>query len=165
MMKKFFKRLLLFLLVVFIFIQFFHPVKNKSASPEPNNIAMKYHIPPRVQIILENSCYDCHSNNTRYPWYNNIQPVAWWLNDHIKSAKEALNFSEFSSYPINEQYKRFDDLNDEVKKGDMPLPSYTWIHRSSILSDSERLLIANWVLSTRDSMKAIYPADSLIEKN
>ena len=85
-MKIFFKRFLIFLLVAFLFIQFFRPSKNVSAAVAVNDISTKYTIPQDVHAVLKESCFDCHSNNSKYPWYNNIQPVAWYLADHIKEA-------------------------------------------------------------------------------
>ena len=160
-MKKFFKRFFLFLLIVFIVIQFFRPAKNRSEGISPNDISTKYTIPQDVLTSLKTSCYDCHSNNTRYPWYNNIQPVAWWLAGHIKDGKKDLNFSEFTSYRIGRQYTKLEQINNLVKKDEMPLESYTWIHKDAILNQQQKLAIANWVTSLRDSMKAQYPADSL----
>ncbi len=160
-MKKFFKRFFLLLLMVFIVIQFFRPAKNTAEGISANDITTKYAIPQDVQTILKTSCYDCHSNNTAYPWYNNIQPVAWWLADHIKEAKREVNFSEFASYRIGRQYKKLEDINNEVKEGAMPLDSYSFIHGYAKLNQQQKLSIANWVTALRDSIKAQYPEDSL----
>jgi len=160
-LKKFFKRLLLFLLLVFIVIQFFRPAKNRSEGIATNDITTKYTVPADVLAALKTSCYDCHSNNTNYPWYNNIQPVAWWLADHIKEGKRELNFSEFASYKIRRQYVKLEAINDQVKKAEMPLDSYTLIHTNAKLTDQQKLSIANWVTALRDSIKAQYPEDSL----
>ncbi len=160
-MKKFLKRFFLLLLLVFIVIQFFRPAKNKSEGISVTDITTKYTIPQDVQAALKTACYDCHSNNTAYPWYNNIQPVAWWLADHIKEGKQELNFSEFASYKIGRQYRKLDGINKEIKDGEMPLDSYTLIHKDAILSDQQKLSISNWVTSVRDSIKAHYPEDSL----
>ncbi|MGC4101643.1 heme-binding domain-containing protein [Ferruginibacter sp.] len=160
-MKKFFKRLFLLLLLVFIVIQFFRPAKNQSEGIGANDITTKYNVPADVLAALKTSCYDCHSNNTRYPWYNNIQPVAWWLSNHITEGKRALNFSEFTSYPIGRQYRKLEGINGEIKEGEMPLGSYTLIHKDAVLTDQQKSSIANWVTTLRDSIKAQYPEDSL----
>ncbi len=160
-MKKFFKRLLLVLLVVFIVIQFFRPEKNISAGISPNDITTKYAVPQDVMAVLKTSCYDCHSNNTVYPWYNNIQPVAWWLKNHVDEGQRGLNFSEFASYRIGRQYRKLEEINKEVKEGEMPLSSYTLIHTNAKLNDQQKLAVANWVTALRDSIKAQYPEDSL----
>jgi Haem-binding domain len=165
-MKKFFKRFFLLLIVVFVVIQFFRPEKNIAAGPEAfaKDITTVHNVPADVQLILEKACYDCHSNNTRYPWYNNIQPVAWWLSSHIKDGKKDLNYSGFASYSLRKQYNRLLQTSDLVKKGAMPLSSYTWIHKDAVLTDAEKLALANWTTAIRDSMKSVYPADSLERK-
>lgn len=160
-MKKFFKRVFLLLLVVFIAIQFFRPEKNSSEGVSPNDISKKYAVPDNVMAVLKTSCYDCHSNNTVYPWYSNIQPVAWWLKDHIDDGKKELNFSEFASYRIGRQYRKLEEINGEIKEGKMPLSSYTVIHTDAKLSEQQKLAVANWVTALRDSIKAQYPEDSL----
>ena len=115
-MKKFFKRALIVLLIALIVIQFFRPAKNSSEGPYPNDITTKYDVPKPVLDIMKVACYDCHSNNTRYPWYAEVQPVAWWLNSHIKDGKRNLNFSEFATYRPRKQYDRFEGTADLVKK-------------------------------------------------
>ncbi len=163
-MKKIFKRILIALLIIFIAIQFIRPAKNRSEGISANDISTKYPVPDSVQAILKVACYDCHSNNTRYPWYAEIQPVAWWLNNHIKDGKRGLNFSEFTSYRIKKQFHRLDDINKQVKKNEMPLSSYTLIHTDAKLTEGQKLAIAAWATSIRDSIKAHYPPDSLGKK-
>ncbi|MDB5281757.1 MAG: cytochrome, partial [Bacteroidota bacterium] len=125
-------------------------------------ITKKFTVPDSVQQILKTSCYDCHSNLTVYPWYSKIQPVDWWLTEHINDGKRGLNFNEFSSYTVAKQYKRFKDIADLVEKKDMPLSSYTFIHRYAILSDGQIDEVKQWTNAMRDNMKASYPADSLV---
>jgi hypothetical protein len=164
MLKKIFKRTFQVLLLAFIVIQFIRPAKNKSEGISNNDISKIYAVPADVQSILKTSCYDCHSNNTVYPWYAQIQPAAWWLADHIKEGKKELNFSEFASYRIGRQYRKLEEVNKEVKENEMPLESYLWIHKNSKLSDEQKLTLANWVTAVRDTIKANYPADSLVRK-
>lgn len=164
MLKKILKRTLLVVLLAFIVIQFFRPTKNKATGPFANDIANRYPVPEDVKTILKASCNDCHSNNTVYPWYAEVQPVAWWLDGHIKDGKSGLNFDEFLSYPIRKQYKRLDDIKELVKKDEMPLKSFLWIHKYAKLSESQKLIINNWANSLRDSIKTNYPPDSLIRK-
>jgi heme-binding protein len=160
------KKWLLILLGILIVIQFFRPAKNMATDPAAfkNDITSIYAVPDSVHKILEASCYDCHSNNTQYPWYNNIQPVAWWLNNHVTNGKNALNFSEFATYPIRRKYKKLDGLIKEIQSDGMPLSSYTLIHRYAILSPGQKSALVNWATTIRDSIKANTPADSLIKK-
>ncbi len=132
------------LLAALLIIQFFHPAKNINAVSSPQDIAALYVVPDSVHEVLQKACMDCHSNNTRYPWYNNIQPVAWWLNDHITEGKRDLNFSEFGARPPEKQARKLKKLAKEVKEGGMPLSSYTWIHRDAILTEREKDILINW---------------------
>lgn len=164
MVQKILKRIFQILLLAFIIIQFIRPAKNKSDEIGSNDISKIYPVPENVQAILKASCYDCHSNNTVYPWYASIQPVAWWLTDHILEGKKELNFSEFASYRIRRQYKKLEEINEQVKEDKMPLDEYLWIHKASKLSKEQKLILANWVTAVRDTIKANYPADSLVRK-
>ena len=163
-MKKIIKSIALLLFAALIVIQFFRLEKNLSAidGPEANDISKVYPVPQEVASILESSCYDCHSNNTHYPWYANFQPVAWWLADHIKEGKKEINFSEFASYRIGRQYKKLEEIKKEVEEGEMPLQSYTIIHGDAKLSAAQKEILLQWASTTRDSIKANYPADSLL---
>ncbi len=164
MLKKILKRFFQFLLLAFIVIQFFRPEKNKAAGMSKNDISTLYPVPTNVQSILKTSCNDCHSNNTVYPWYAEVQPVAWWLNKHIVDGKKHLDFSKFATYSLRKQYHKLEEVDEMVKKGIMPLDSYLWIHKDAKLSDEQKLIIANWVTAVMDSMKSKYPIDSLIRK-
>ncbi len=160
-MSKILKRVFQLLLIAFVVVQFFPIKKNKAEGLSANDITTKYNVPENVLSIFKTSCYDCHSNNTVYPWYSTIQPVAWWLDDHIKEGKKELNFSEFAAYRIGRQYKKLDEINKQIKEGEMPLSSYTLIHTNAKMDESQKLIIANWVTALRDSIKAQYPEDSL----
>ena len=158
---KLFKKILLALLVIFLVMQAFRPTKNLSANKE-NDISVAYPVSDEVKTILAKACNDCHSNKTEYPWYANIQPAAFWLNDHVVDGKRHLNFNEFNKYRIAKQYKKLEECIDEVKDGEMPLESYTLIHKNAILTEAEKIALTNWCLTVRDSIKAKYPADSLV---
>ena len=163
-MKKFFKRFFLILLIIFIGSQFVRPAKNKSEGIGLNDITTKYAIPNDVMAVLKTSCYDCHSNNTVYPWYAEIQPVTWWLNNHIVDGKKDLNFSEFASYRIRRQYRKMEEVGELVKDDKMPISSYTLIHKDAVLNDQQKLILYNWVETVRDTIEANYPKDSLVRK-
>lgn len=161
------RKILLILLLVFVIIQFFHPDKNtdNSETADANDISRKFSVPNNVQEILQKSCYDCHSNNTNYPWYAEVQPISWWLNNHIKEGKREINFSEFSNYSIRRQYKKLEEIIEQVKENEMPLSSYTLIHKDAVLTNDQKLLVSNWANKAIESMKAQYPADSFLRKN
>jgi hypothetical protein len=159
-----FKKILFFLLLAFIIIQFIHPKPNKARGDQPNYIGKSFSTPDDVKSILQKACNDCHSNNTRYPWYSNIQPVDWWLTNHIKEGKHEMNLDEYISRSLRYQYNKMKKTVDLVKNGEMPLNSYTWIHKDAILKEEEKNKLINWANGIMDAMKAKYPLDSLIRK-
>ncbi len=132
-----------------------------ETSPSLNHIALSHNIQPAVKEILKISCHDCHSNNTRYPWYTAIQPFAMWLGDHVKEGKKELNFSEFGTYSLRRKYKKFKEIIDEVEEDKMPLESYTRGHRDAILTPEEKSVLINWASGEINKMETRYPADSL----
>lgn len=159
------KKILIGFAMLFVAIQFYRPARNESsAAPDANDITMKYAVPANVQQILRDACYDCHSNNTHYPWYNNIQPVASWMANHVEEAKSELNFNEFGKRRIALQNHKLEEIIDEVKEGEMPLSSYTWMHSEAKLSPEQRQAIINWASGLMDTLKASYPPDSLMLK-
>lgn len=151
---KLFKKILLVILIVFIAIQFIRPARNTSGQVLPADITKAVNIPGKVLDVLKNSCYDCHSNNTRYPWYVNIQPFGWVLARHIKNGKENLNFSEFGTYSERKQANKLRSIGKRIKDGSMPLPSYTIIHTDAKLSIEDKKLIIDWATKTKDSIDA-----------
>ena len=161
---KIFKRIAVFLLVILIGMQFIRLKKNIASSPFPNNIATAFPLPDSVTNILKKSCYDCHSNNTQYPWYSSFQPVSGWLNHHIEEGKAEVNFDEFATYKIGRQYRKLLEIKEQLEKDEMPLSSYTLIHKDAKLNEVEKKLLIDWAESARSMMRAKYPADSLVTK-
>lgn len=159
-----FKKIAWVLLASFVVIQFIHPKKNKAEGKQPNFIGHVYSIPADVQTIMAKACFDCHSNNTRYPWYAKLQPVHWWLNKHINEGKKGVNYDEYTHRPLRYQYHKMEETIEMVKEGEMPLKSYTWTHKDAKLTDEEKAKITGWAQSVMDTMKARYPIDSLIRK-
>jgi hypothetical protein len=150
------KKILAVFLVVLIIIQFIRPARNSSNTVSSNDISLHFPVPEDVQRILKRSCYDCHSDNTIYPWYTNIQPVGWWLQYHVNQGKRQLNFSEFSTYPVKKQYDKFKATVDEIKKGGMPLDSYLWIHKYAILTAPEKVSVMKWADSLQAELRVKY---------
>jgi len=160
-MKKVFKTIGWLLLIALIVIQFFRPEKNLQKGISTNHFSTKYPIPADVNVILEKACYDCHSNNSRYPWYFNIQPVGMWMDDHIKEGKQGLNFSEYTNKRLRYQYHKMEEVIEVVDENAMPIDSYTWTHKDAILTPEEKLKLKNWAQSTMDTLEVQYPIDSL----
>ncbi len=147
------KKILLVFLVAFIAIQFIPSVRNQSEQMGKSDISLTLNTPERVQAILVNSCYDCHSNNTRHPWYARIQPVRYMLDKHIREGKEDLNLSEFGEYTKRRQINKLRSIESAVNDGTMPLSSYTLIHQSAKLTPHEKTILLNWLERAQDNLQ------------
>jgi len=158
---KMFKWGFLMLLVVIVVIQFIRPAKNASQGSSPNTMGVYFPVPANVQSVFERSCYDCHSDNTKYPWYSEVMPVGWWLAKHIREGKRGLDFDQFGGYRTFRQYRKFNDIIEQIDKDEMPLPSYLLIHRYARLTIAEKSEITRWCTAMRDTMKTRFPLDSL----
>lgn len=146
---KILKKTALLLLVVFVGMQFFHPEKNQAVGDHTAQFLMETNPPKDVKNILQQTCYDCHSNNTEYPWYDNIAPVSYWLSDHVKDGKKHLNFSDWNAYEIKKKDHKLEELIEEVEAGKMPLKEYTWTHETARLTEEQRTAIIDWAKRTR----------------
>jgi Haem-binding domain len=138
------RKVLSSLLALLVIIQVIRPARNISATTSANDISKHFTVPADVQSILQRSCNDCHSNNTVYPWYPNIQPVGWWLQRHVDDGKADLNFSEFAAYTTKRQAHKMEEVVDEVKNGGMPLNTYLWMHGNAKLSEADKQLLIQW---------------------
>ncbi len=145
---KFSTKLVLIGFAVFLLMQVYQPARNTdSGQVLPTHFAKVDDVPSNVVSILKNSCYDCHSNNTAYPWYANVQPARFLMESHIKEGKENLNFSEWGDYSPRMQRNKLDRMLKQIEKNEMPLASYTLIHRNAVLSESQKKEIIDWLNS------------------
>jgi hypothetical protein len=140
------KKLFFFLLIAFVAIQFYPRNNNNiSKTKSVHTLALSETTSDSVLQILKSSCYDCHSNNTVYPWYTKIQPFSWWINHHIYEGKASLNFDEWESYTAEEKKHVLHEIEEQIEEGEMPLESYTWIHKNAVLTVQQKKLIYDWV--------------------
>lgn len=140
------------ILVVFVVIQFIPTTRNQSDTVPQTDFMLVHKVPEAIQKKIQVSCYDCHSNNTQYPWYNRVQPVAWFLEDHIKEGKAELNFNEWDSLSSRRKTSKLRSIIKQIESGEMPLNSYTLIHRDAKFSKEETEEIINWVTQLKDSL-------------
>lgn len=159
-----FKKIMVALLVALIIIQFIHPKKNKAEGPQPNYIGNNFAVPADVKTILTKACNDCHSNNSNYPWYANLQPIHWWMEKHIKEGKKNINYDEYTNRPLRYQYHKMEETIEMIKEGEMPLNSYTWTHKDAKLTNEEKIKLTDWAESIMKDMESKYPIDSLKRK-
>ena len=134
---KIVKIIALILLVGFVGIQFVPTDLNQSDTVPKTDFLLVNNTQENISALLQESCYDCHSNNTEYPWYNKVQPVGWFLEDHINEGKEELNFNEWDAYSNRRKNSKLKSIISQVKDDEMPLASYTLIHKDAKLSNSE----------------------------
>lgn len=137
------------------------PISKNQSKEFSKDISTIEKITPDVKNILQSSCYDCHSNNSNYPIYASIQPIAWWLQHHIDEGKEELNFSEFAGYSPRRRFHKLEEIKEQIVEKEMPLYSYTIVHTQAKLSEQQKSILINWVNSTMAKMKADYHPDSL----
>ena len=148
------KKILIGLLLILVAIQFIRPAKNQSAELSANDISRAYPVPADMQDLLKTSCADCHSNNTVYPWYSKVQPVAWWLANHVEDGKKELNLSEFAAYSPKKQTHKLKEVIEQVKEEEMPLNSYTWVHKNAKLTNEHRWALSSWADALRKEIAA-----------
>lgn len=153
-MKKALRIAALGLLVLLVAIQFYRSPRNAGVAEGPQSIVVQHQVPADVREILRRACYDCHSNQTTYPWYAAVQPVAWWLNDHVSEGKAELNFSEFAAYDRKRAVRRLQSVADEVIDRHMPLKSYLLMHREAKLSDADVGLLSQWAEDLAEELES-----------
>ncbi|MBR9916073.1 MAG: heme-binding domain-containing protein, partial [Algicola sp.] len=142
---KILKIIAIVLLVAFVGIQFIPTTRNQSEVVPKTDFILVNDVPNDIKNKLQVSCYDCHSNNTIYPWYNKVQPVAWFLEDHIKEGKAELNFNEWDDYSNRRKNSKLKSIINQIESGEMPLDSYTLIHGNAKLSESEKKLLIEYM--------------------
>lgn len=146
------KILILLLLVAFVGIQFVPTYRNLTSVTPKTDFALVNKVPKTIQEKIQTSCYDCHSNNTDYPWYSKIQPVAWYLENHIIDGKKQLNFNDWGKYSDRKKQNKLEFIINQINDGEMPLPSYTLIHRDAILSKSDKKLVIDYLRQLNNSL-------------
>lgn len=152
-MNTFLKFFLLALLIVFIVIQFFGIDKSVPEYDESGDFLSVYEPPEEVESIFRTACYDCHSYDTVYPWYSNIQPAGWWLQSHIDEGRDEMNLSLWENYARDDADHLLEEMVEMVEEEEMPLPSYTWIHAGARLTDQQREEFTTWISELRTSLQ------------
>lgn len=132
-------------LIALVVIQFFPVDYNYSKTVPSTDFMLVNKVPATLQNTLQVSCYDCHSNNTAYPWYNKIQPVAWYLEDHVKEGKAELNFNEWNNYSGRRKSSKLRSMIKQIESGEMPMESYTLIHREAIMDSLTKNKVINYL--------------------
>jgi hypothetical protein len=133
------------LLVILVVMQFVQPTRNISNEVGENDISKVLDMSDTLHNMLVYKCYDCHSNNTQYPWYAFVQPIGWWLAAHVNDGKKHLNFSEFKTYSAKRAAHKLDELKEVTEDRSMPLKLYTYLHKNTTLTSEDEALIIEWL--------------------
>ncbi len=134
------------LFILFIMIQFYRPHKNNNKVESPDDFLLVENVPKPIAKILKNSCYDCHSDNTNYRWYDNIAPFSWYIDKKIQRGKLSLNFSKWGSFEPWQRRLFFQGgiiYDIDIKR--MPPKSYLLFHPDAKISQKEKKMIAEWI--------------------
>jgi len=149
---KILRKVGLLLFIVFVGIQFIPTTRNESKVVPKTDFMLVNDVPNDIKNKLQVSCYDCHSNNTKYPWYNKVQPVARFLEGHIKEGKAELNFSEWDDYSNRRKNSKLKSIINQIENGEMPLDSYTLIHGNAKLSEIEKKLLIEFMSDLKENL-------------
>jgi len=151
MMKRV-KQLLVALLLAFAVIQFIQPARNQSGQAVQLDFSNTTTVPDTIYTLFKNACFDCHSNNTNYPWYSNIQPMGWFMASDIENGKAKLNFNDLGSLSSRRLESKLQETENMIKDGTMPLPAYKLMHEGARLTKEEREALIGWIEQTKDSV-------------
>ena len=135
-----------------VILQLFPSKLPETNNNNPNDFLANNQIPDSIALLLKNGCYDCHSNETKYPWYSNVKPAAWLLARDTKVGREHLNLSEWESLSLRKKLKVLNEMSDEVKAKEMPLAPYMLIHKNARFTDSERRQLIQWIDEFSESL-------------
>ncbi|MDA0193761.1 MAG: heme-binding domain-containing protein [Bacteroidetes bacterium] len=141
------KKIVIGTVALFLFLQIFQIDKINLPIDSSKDFIEITNPPDQIRDILKTACYDCHSHETKYPWYSNIAPVSWWVKDHINDAREELNFSEWGTYDLKKSNHKLDEMAEEVEEEGMPLTSYTLAHSEARLTGGQRKALVSWAKS------------------
>jgi len=128
----------------------FVPVDRSNPPVQPgHSIYASESVPATVRSIFEDSCKNCHSNQTAWPWYSRVAPFSWIVAHDVHAGRRQLNLSEWSLYSPKKQEEKLEDICEQVTNGDMPDGKYLLIHRQAKLTQQEREAVCDWVESAR----------------
>jgi len=138
------KKIIIGLIVFLVLAQFIRIDKtNPEVKPELDLIQVES-APSEIAGLLKANCYDCHSNESKYPWYTNVAPVSWWIKRHINNARGSLNFSEWANYSPQQKVDHAAESGLKVEKKWMPISSYKLAHPEARMSDEQVASLSQW---------------------
>ena|ERR1041385_667860 len=138
-----------------VVLQFIHPVALSPPAASGRDLLSTNPPPENITGMLRGACYDCHSDETKWPWYNRVAPVSWWLASHVNDARRRLNFSAWPHDDPQRAARKWSNVSDEISSGSMPLRSYTWMHSAARLTAEQRAEFAGWAEKEAERLRAL----------
>lgn len=143
------KRILLVTGVALLAIQLIRPNQEAPVSTPENDLFVAENAPSEVEQLVKNACYDCHSNQTTWPWYAQIAPASWIIANHVNEGREHLNFSEWATFSAKKRDHKLEEIPEEITKGEMPMAGYVALHEEAKLTEEQKMAVINWFKSIR----------------
>jgi hypothetical protein len=155
-MKKIFKWIFAAFLVLFVLLQFTNPARTNP--PVVSDLMAANPPPPPVAAMLRAACYDCHSSETRWPWYSRVAPMSWLIANDVKDGRENLNLSDWPNDNPRRAARRLEDMSEQIGYDEMPPKKYTAIHADARLTDAQKKQLTDWLDARAEQLKATLPA-------
>ncbi len=152
-MKKTIKLLAIVIIALIVLIQLYRPERYFTEEITSDHITKQLTVPANVESILKRSCYDCHSNHTKWPWYSAVAPVSWFVISDVNNGRSKMNFSEWGKYSKNKQAIKLDNICDMINDGKMPLKQYLYIHKDAVLSKEDKDILCKWSKDASDKIE------------
>ena len=144
---------------MFTAIQLFPPERTNPPVDRARTLQARMPVPADIGAILERSCRDCHSNETRWPWYSRVAPASWLLAYDVRTARDEMNFSEWGDYDAEDASHLLEEACEMVREGEMPLYPYTWLHPGATLSAADVDRLCEWTEAARQEIASRAPAE------
>jgi heme-binding protein len=152
-LRRILKWVVIVIAVLFVAVQFYRPAKTNPPVEPSMTLQSRLQPPPQVAAVLDRSCRDCHSNETRWPWYSHVAPTSWFVIDHVNQGRNHLNMSEWGRYDNTEAANQLRNMCREARSEVMPLPSYTMVHRGAVMSQEDIKVLCDWATAERDKFR------------
>lgn len=142
--KKLIRTILIIVAVTLVLIQFFQIDKTNPSIDVTQDFVQTTNPPAEITTILKTACYDCHSHTTKYPWYTNIQPLAWWIKGHVDNGNKHLNYSTWNTYSAKKKAHKIEEMIEMVEGKEMPMLSYMIAHNNAWINAEQRKALVDW---------------------
>lgn len=144
---KFLRILFILLVAVFVVIQFFGIERSNPEFDQNIDFITMENPPAEIEKTIRAACYDCHSNETIWPWYSYMAPASWLIEEHVLNGRDNLNLNDWGEYELEDRAYIIEEMIEEMEDGEMPLPGYDALHPDARLSDEQKEALYKWLRS------------------